>query len=161
MPSITRKRASGLPLLVIVLASLALAATGCGDDSIADRGVRMYCTYGAMSTAQRDGCIAHTTADQVRSRSTPAARFANSALKRPEGWAERCVRDGDYSAECAYCAEDAGPLCFDREKENLDTECDKASDNDPSFFRGATECDQAYADLSSRRGTAGFGPQVR
>ncbi len=148
-------------LLGVVLASLAFAATGCKDDYLGDRGVRMYCTYSATSTAQRDGCIAHTTADQVRSRTSIAARYANSLLKRPKGWAERCVRDDDHSPDCGACAEQAGPLCFDAEKEDLDISCDKAVDNDPTLFLGATECDDAYANLSARREANGLGPQVR
>lgn len=165
MSGTARTRASGrTPWLVILLAALALAATGCGGDYVGDRGVRMYCTYGAMSTAERDGCIVHTTVAQVRSRSSYAARYAKSLIDRPRGWAERCVRDDDHSADCGQCAEQAGPLCFDAAKDELDAFCDKAASptpDDPSLFLGARECDQSYADLSARREAAGFGPQVR
>jgi hypothetical protein len=43
-----------------------------------NRLVSDYCAYGSVSQAQLDGCKGHVTADDVRSRDTPAARFAQS-----------------------------------------------------------------------------------
>jgi hypothetical protein len=148
-------------LIVVVLGSL--AATGCGDDVAGDRIVRSYCTYGARSTARQDGCIQHTTAKEVRARTSSAARRATvlDRFSRDDTLAARCVRRDDHSANCGGCEEDAGPLCFDDEKANLDPFCDKAKDNDPTLFLGATECDHEYANLSARRQAAGWGPQVR
>jgi hypothetical protein len=37
-----------------------------------------YCAYGSVSQAQLDGCKRHVTANDVRSRDTPAAHFAQS-----------------------------------------------------------------------------------
>lgn len=163
MHSITRKRASRLPLLVIVLASLALAATGCGDDYMGEQIVQSYCTYGATSTAQRDGCISHTTIEQVRARKTSAALRA-TFVDRPDSWAERCVRSDSHAATCGYCQQDAGPMCFDSEKDELDAVYDELGNEEdgyPSLFLGVAECDRAYADVSARREAAGLGPQVR
>jgi hypothetical protein len=43
-----------------------------------DRLVSDYCSYGAVSQAQLDGCKSHVTANEVRGRNTPAAHFAKS-----------------------------------------------------------------------------------
>ncbi len=58
-----------------------------------EEGVRLvddYCSYGAVSDAQFEGCKSHVTADEVRSRRTPAAVFA--------------IEEG-------ACGGNAGPFC--------------------------------------------------
>lgn len=55
---------------------LMLALGGCGDGYMDDALVEDYCTYGAQSQAQLDGCIEHVTPEQVRQATTPAARWA-------------------------------------------------------------------------------------
>lgn len=54
-----------------------------------------YCSYGAVSDAQLTACESHVTANDVRSRDTPAARFAE---------------DGSSDA---VCGAGSGPFCQD------------------------------------------------
>lgn len=57
--------------LVATVCALVLALSACGNDIVA-----RYCSYGAVSDAQYQGCVDHVTVDDVRSRDTPAARYA-------------------------------------------------------------------------------------
>jgi hypothetical protein len=70
-----------------------LLASGGVVELAREEGVRLvdeYCAYGAVSDAQLDGCRGHVSADEVRSRRTPAAVFA---------------------VEVGECGEGAGPFC--------------------------------------------------
>lgn len=69
-----------------------IAATGlmlgCGGTSDV---VTRYCEYGAVSTAQLDGCQSHATTDDVSRLDTHAASFARGDLTE--------------------CLGDSGPFC--------------------------------------------------
>jgi hypothetical protein len=72
-----------------ILAIAAIALAGCGRDEVAD-----YCSYGAVSRAQLEGCETHVTTDVVESYDTNAARYAKGELDK--------------------CLEDSGPFCRPR-----------------------------------------------
>ncbi|HEX8743607.1 MAG TPA: hypothetical protein VF712_10780 [Thermoleophilaceae bacterium] len=86
----------------IGVTALALVAGGCSEDTGALNGepsssgdlVLDYCSYGAVSDAQLDGCVDHVTEDQVDALDTNAARYARGELQE--------------------CLEDAGPFCEER-----------------------------------------------
>lgn len=59
--------------------------------------VTAYCSYGAVSQAQLDGCVDHVSASTIDERDTNAAKFSRGEI-------EGCYR---------Y---DAGPFCFEAEK---------------------------------------------
>ncbi len=60
----------------------------------AHRLVADYCSYGSVSQAQLDGCESHVTGNEVESRATRAARFAQSGSD-------------------AVCGAQSGPFCDD------------------------------------------------
>jgi hypothetical protein len=80
------------PVLVMVVVA------GCGSEPNTvnddENYVVSYCTYGAVSQAQLDGCEAHVTIEAIDGRDTNAARYAR----------------GEEDA----CLADAGPFCRDR-----------------------------------------------
>jgi hypothetical protein len=98
--------------LVVVLAALAIGGCDDGeptafDDQAADvigLAIVDYCTYGAVSQAQLEGCLAHTTMDEIANRETNAARRARGC---PPG-----LSDDECLARVA-CRSDAGPFCED------------------------------------------------
>ena len=84
-----------LGLLVVVGA---LALSGCGgagnrsdDGSLVDD----YCSYGAVSEAQLEGCIEHVSVEDIDELDTNAAEFARGELDD--------------------CRPDAGPFCEPRD----------------------------------------------
>ena len=74
-------------MLAGALAAAAAATGGCGGQ---DEVVR-YCNYGAVSEAQRQGCIDHVTSDDIDQLDTNAARYARGMIDD--------------------CRADAGPFC--------------------------------------------------
>jgi hypothetical protein len=74
-------------LLVAALVMAGLAA--CGGTSVSD-----YCSYGAVSEAQLEGCIEHITTREVDGLDTNAARYARGELTE--------------------CLADSGPFCEPR-----------------------------------------------
>jgi hypothetical protein len=60
----------------VVLGLLTYAVIG--ELQSSNRLVSDYCAYGSVSQAQLDGCKGHVSGNDVRSRDTPAARFAQS-----------------------------------------------------------------------------------
>jgi hypothetical protein len=75
--------------LPTLLAVVAMALSGCGRDEVTD-----YCSYGAVSRAQLEGCESHVTTEIVESYDTNAARYAKGKLDE--------------------CLADAGPFCTPR-----------------------------------------------
>jgi hypothetical protein len=75
----------------VVTAALAclLSFGGCGRDVVGD-----YCSYGAVSEAQLEGCVEHVTPEVVENYNTNAARYAKGELNA--------------------CLADAGPFCRQR-----------------------------------------------
>jgi hypothetical protein len=67
----------------------AVAVVGCGQSR-----VEAYCSYGAVSEAQLQGCIENVTADEVDGYDTNAADYARGELDQ--------------------CLEDSGPYCEPR-----------------------------------------------
>jgi hypothetical protein len=119
-----------IALVAVVAIALSLGACGTSEDDLL---VSDYCEYGARSEAQFEGCKDHVTAEQVRARNTPAARWAKHG---------------------GYCGTDAGPMCFDREESEL--VASRSSDPDIPHFSPAA-CEQKYQELSDRRAAAGWG----
>ena len=78
----------------LLLMSLALASCGGGSSASSDDPILDYCSYGAVSQAQLDGCIEHVPTSQVNGLDTDAARYAKGQLDR--------------------CLSDSGPFCQPR-----------------------------------------------
>jgi hypothetical protein len=74
-----------------------LAFAGCADGGASEDGgnlVHDYCSYGAVSEAQLEGCVDHVTPEVVEGYDTNAGRYARRELDA--------------------CLADAGPFCEDR-----------------------------------------------
>ena len=87
--------------LASVLVAASLALSGCVDDqgggasgADSDSVVEDYCSYGAVSQAQLDGCVDHVTEGEVNAYDTNAGRYARGELDE--------------------CLEDAGLFCEER-----------------------------------------------
>jgi hypothetical protein len=83
---VVRLRVPGV--LVAAVVAGGLAACG-GGTSVSD-----YCSYGAVSQAQLEGCIEHVDQDYINRLDTNAARYARGELDR--------------------CLADSGPFCEGR-----------------------------------------------
>ena len=86
--ALQRLRIAGLGL-ALSLALLAIVLAGCGQSRI-----EAYCSYGAVSETQLQGCIEHVTEADIDGRSTNAADYARGELDK-----------------CLY---DSGPFCEPR-----------------------------------------------
>jgi hypothetical protein len=100
----------------------ALALGGCGGDEdpnvvdepydVYGRSVDVigsyvvdYCTYGAVSVKQLEGCLYHLAADDIEPLDTPAASYAATG-------------QGPGGVGAADCGSDAGPFCGPGEKQD-------------------------------------------
>lgn len=77
-------------LYCVALVGLVAALQGCASRST----VEAYCSYGAVSQEQLDGCVSHVTEEVVDGYDTNAARYARG--------------------EIDDCRADAGPFCEPR-----------------------------------------------
>lgn len=77
----------GVGAVIAVLAGYVLLTNDDPDQ------VTAYCSYGAVSQAQLDGCVEHVSSDDIDALDTEAARYA------------RGERDG--------CGPQSGPFCQD------------------------------------------------
>lgn len=75
-------------LLALLVAALFAGCTPGSRDP-----VEAYCSYGAVSEAQLDGCLDHVTEDDFANLDTHAAEYARGELDE--------------------CLEDSGPFCDD------------------------------------------------
>ncbi len=76
-------------LCASLIVSATFACAACGESS-----VEAYCSYGAVSRAQLDGCTDHVTENDFDHLKTNAARYARGELDK--------------------CLADSGPFCEDR-----------------------------------------------
>jgi hypothetical protein len=75
----------------IVASLVLLGCAGVGGGSSPSDQIDAYCSYGAVSQAQLDGCITHVTVGDIDRLDTNAARYSRSELDK-----------------CLY---DSGPFC--------------------------------------------------
>ena len=73
----------------VILGLAVLASYGCGQSEVA-----AYCSYGAVSEAQLNGCIDHVTESDVADLNTNAADYGRGELDQ--------------------CLSDSGPFCEPR-----------------------------------------------
>jgi hypothetical protein len=80
-----------IPAAIVLAAALVGAYGGEQNRSGPDGQLNLYCRYGAVSSAQLDGCLDHVRVSDIPGLHTDAARFAEGRLRA--------------------CLADAGPFC--------------------------------------------------